>query len=117
MGFLYFNIKYAIYVHDDIINRTGGLLGFINIGLLESTIGHIQNDFYYQSLEEKVTLLLFSIIKNHSFKDGNKRSSLALSSYFLEVNGLGVIVGRYIREMENFVVGVAENLIDKELLL
>lgn len=117
MSFIYFNLAFAIYVHDDIIERTGGLNGFLNIGLLESVIGHIQNDFYYQTLEEKVTHLLYSVIKNHSFKDGNKRSSLALSSYFLQINGPGFIVGRYMREMENFVVDVAENRINKDLLL
>lgn len=116
MGFLYFNTNFAVFVHDDIIERTGGLNGYLNLHLLESIIGHIQNDFYYQTLEDKVTHLLFSVVKNHCFRDGNKRSSLALSAYFLTINGLDVIVSRFIREMENYVVAVADNSINKELL-
>ncbi len=117
MAFVYFTIQYAIVVHDDIIERTGGLLGFINLGLLESVVGHITNDFYYPCIEDKVTHLLYSIIKNHSFKDGNKRSSIALTSYFLEINQLGFLIDKYIKTMENIVVNVAENQIDKDLLL
>ena len=36
---------------------------------------------------EKLTHLVFSINKFHAFNDGNKRSSLSLGAYFLELNG------------------------------
>lgn len=117
MGYLYFDIQHAIVVHDQIIEKSGGLKGLINIGLLESTLEHIQNDIYYPSLEDKVTHLLYSINKNHSFQDGNKRSSLALAAYFLQINGLGILVNNFIIAMENYVVDIADNIIDKELLL
>jgi death-on-curing protein len=116
MEFVYFTLQYAINVHDDIIEATGGLPGVLNIGLLESVLDHIQNDDYYPNVEDKLTHLVFSLVKNHAFQDGNKRSSLALSSYFLEINGLDVLVTKYIKAMENFVVNVAENTIDKDLL-
>jgi death-on-curing protein len=41
---------------------------------------------------------------------------LALSTYFLEINGWSFVCNKFIREMENFVVDVADNVIDKELL-
>jgi death-on-curing protein len=117
MSFLYFNFKHAVTVHDDIIDKTGGIQGFINEGLLYSVLEHVQSDLYYPCVEDKVTHIIYSIIKNHSFQDGNKRSSLALSAYFLEINGFSFVVTKYIKELENFVVSVAENLVDKELLL
>ncbi|MDD2223492.1 MAG: hypothetical protein PHF42_08660 [Pseudomonas sp.] len=54
--------------------------------------------------------------KNHAFNDGNKRSSLALGAYFLELNGFDYLVQRFVIEMVNIVVWVADNVIDKTLL-
>lgn len=103
-------------MHDEIINQSGGLLGILNIGLLESVIEHIQNDLYYPELENKLTHLFYSINKNHSFQDGNKRASIALSAYFLEINNCSFQTGRFIEQMENIAVDVADNRIDKDLL-
>jgi len=40
----------------------------------------------YSSLEEKAANLLYFIVKNHSFVDGNKRIAAAIFLYFLERN-------------------------------
>ncbi|OYU82539.1 MAG: type II toxin-antitoxin system death-on-curing family toxin [Flavobacterium sp. BFFFF2] len=117
MAFAYFDADHAISVHDEIITTTGGLMGIINKGLLESTLQHIKYDYYYEELEHKLTHLFFSINKNHCFQDGNKRASIALSSYFLEINNCSFRVERFIIEMENIAVDVADNRIDKDLLL
>ena len=42
----------------------------------------------YPTAEEKAAGLLYLVIKNHSFLDGNKRIACALFLYFLERNGL-----------------------------
>lgn len=42
----------------------------------------------YPSVEEKAANLLYFIIKNHSFVDGNKRIGCSLFLYFLDRNGL-----------------------------
>lgn len=116
MDFIYFNMNYALQVQDYIIEKSGGRKGLLNQGLLESILTHIQNDWYYPTLEDKVCHLLYSINKNHAFNDGNKRSSISLSAYFLQINGFDFIVGKFIREMENIVVYVADNKISKDLL-
>ncbi|MDN5201148.1 type II toxin-antitoxin system death-on-curing family toxin [Fulvivirgaceae bacterium BMA10] len=116
MAFNYFTIEYAIKEHDFIINESGGSHGVNNLGLLESVLEHIQNDFYYPEFETKLTHLVYSVNKNHAFSDGNKRSSIALGAYFLEINGLHYCIDRFIIEMENISVHVAENRIDKDLL-
>ncbi len=117
LSILYFDIKHAIKIHDWIIEKSGGLAGTKNIGLLESVLAHIQNDCYYQSFENKLNHLVFSINKLHAFNDGNKRSSLVLGAYFLELNGYDYCITKFTIEMENIVVWVAENKISKELLL
>lgn len=115
-AFFYFDSDYAVNVHDWVIENSGGLPGSNNLGLLESTLEHIQNDLYYPEIQDKLTHLVFAVIKFHAFTDGNKRSSIALGSYFLELNGYGFLVKKFVLEMENIAVWVAEGKILKELL-
>ncbi|EMY3585021.1 type II toxin-antitoxin system death-on-curing family toxin [Flavobacterium psychrophilum] len=116
MKFIYFDFAYAVKEHDYIIEHSGGLTGAKDLGQLNATLDFVQDDFYYPNLEDKVSYLFYSINKNHAFNDGNKRSSIALSAYFLEINGLGYIASRFIELMENIAVDVADNIIDRDLL-
>lgn len=113
---LYFDIAHAIEVHDYIIDHSGGLHGNRDIGLLESVLDHVQNDIYYPTLVEKLTHLVFSVNKLHAFNDGNKRASLSLGAYFLELNGCDYCVRTFLLRMENIVVWVAEGRVSKDLL-
>ena len=58
----------------------------------KSSIATIYQSFdgadLYPSIEEKAANLLYFIIKNHSFSDGNKRIAAFLFVWFLEKNGL-----------------------------
>ncbi len=58
----------------------------------ESSVKQIEQSFgnndLYKSIEEKAATLLYLIVKNHSFVDGNKRIGAACFLYFLEKNGL-----------------------------
>lgn len=117
MNFIYFDFEYAVKEHDYIIEHSGGLPGAKNLGSLYATLDFVKNDQYYPELEDKVGYLFYSINKNHAFNDGNKRSSIALSAYFLEINGLGKIASKFINLMENFAVDVANNIVHRELLV
>ena len=59
-------------------------------GKLESALAQPRQTFYgeflYPEMEDKVTALLWSIIKNHPFVDGNKRAALTTANLFLLVN-------------------------------
>lgn len=114
----YFDANHAIGIHDWIIEQSGGLAGVYpdGFGKIESTLEHIQNDTYYPSFEDKLTHLVYSINKSHAFCDGNKRSSLALGAYFLELNGYDYCLKKFMFEMENIVVWLAKGKISKELL-
>lgn len=116
MQLIYFNAAYAIKINQKIIEISGGINGVKSYGNIDSPLHHIQNDDYYPSFEEKLTHLVFTLNKNHAFNDGNKRTSIALGAFFLVVNGLDVFVDKFIIEMENIAVTVADNLIDKDLL-
>ena len=46
------------------------------------------NKDIYPSIEEKAAMLLYLIVKNHAFIDGNKRIAAACFLLFLEQNGI-----------------------------
>lgn len=48
----------------------------------------------YPSIEEKALHLLYFVVKNHSFTDGNKRIAAFLFVWFLERNNLLYYEGR-----------------------
>lgn len=58
----------------------------------KSTLGAIYQTFggeeLYPSVEEKAANLLYLVVKNHSFSDGNKRIAAFLFLWFLENNGI-----------------------------
>lgn len=116
MILLYFPKEFAIKIHDKILEISGGHRGIKDVGNIDSPLHHIQNDLYYPYIEDKLTHLVFCFNKFHAFNDGNKRTSVALGAFFLQTNGLGSIVTKFIREMENIAVAVADNIISKELL-
>jgi len=57
-----------------------------------SSIGQIYQTFdgvdLYPSVEEKAAMLLYLVVKNHSFSDGNKRIAAMLFLWFLSNNGI-----------------------------
>lgn len=116
MELKYFTSEYAIKTHDKIIAISGGNTGIKVFGNIDSPLYHMQNDDYYPTFEEKLTHLVFSFNKNHGFNDGNKRTSIALGMFFLIINDLDVFSNKFVIEMENIAVTVADNIIDKELL-
>lgn len=113
---LYFDVLHAVNVHDWIIEHSGGLSGTKDVGRLDSVLEHIQNDMYYPSFEDKLTHLVYAINKFHAFNDGNKRSSIVLGAYFLELNGYDYCVSDFVIRMENITVWLAEGRVSKELL-
>lgn len=116
LRYLYFDVTHAVETQRWVIDKSGGLPGVKNVEHLESALGHIQNDLYYPEMADKLCHLVFSINKNHPFNDGNKRSSIALGAYFLELNGYDYVVKRFVLEMENIAVYVADNVVNKNLL-
>ncbi len=59
----------------------------------------------YPSLEEKAANLLYFVVKNHSFHDGNKRIAATLFLYFLNANG-ALIDDGYKRISDSVLVAV-----------
>jgi len=71
---------------------SGGLFGNEKDQSFQSSINTIYQTFdskdLYPSIEEKAAMLLYLVVKNHSFSDGNKRIAAFLFLWFLEKNGI-----------------------------
>ena len=69
-----------------------GLFGIEKDDSFKGSLANIYQTFdgedLYQTTEEKAAHLLYFVVKNHSFTDGNKRIAAFLFVWFLERNGL-----------------------------
>lgn len=98
-----FRISYeeAKFAVDELKKRFGGssLFGNEKDQSFKSSIAAIDQTFdgkeLYRSLEEKAAHLLYFVVKNHSFSDGNKRIAAWLFVWYLEKNkSLNYLDGR-----------------------
>ncbi|MDP2911052.1 MAG: virulence protein RhuM/Fic/DOC family protein [Candidatus Omnitrophota bacterium] len=84
--------KSALNVVGELKEKFGGsdLFGATRDKSFESSISSIYQTFggrdLYPSVEEKAANLLYFIVKNHSFVDGNKRIAASIFLWFLEKN-------------------------------
>ena len=87
----YAEAKQAIH---DLKEKFGGssLFGNEKDESFRGSIGAIYQTFggadLYPSVEEKAANLLYFVVKNHSFSDGNKRIAAYLFVWFMEKNGI-----------------------------
>lgn len=84
----------AMQVILDLKNKFGGssLFGNEKDESFKGSIGTIYQSFggveFYPTIEEKAANLLYFVVKNHSFSDGNKRIAAYLFVWFMEKNGI-----------------------------
>lgn len=85
----------VLFIHDRAVNRFGGSHGVRDIGLVESAVARPRATFggkyLYHSIFDKAAALLQSLLKNHPFVDGNKRTALTSAGVFLKKNGYKLI--------------------------
>jgi death-on-curing protein len=91
----YLTTAEVLLLHARLIQRTGGSGGVRDMGLLESAIARPRATFdqqeLYPDLWHKAAALMHSLIKNHPFVDGNKRTALTSVGMFLELNGYRLV--------------------------
>ena len=112
----YFTYEALLESHDMVLAVSGGMPGVKDEGLIRSPVEFISEGQYYPTFADKLTHLVYSLIKNHGFNDGNKRTALAAGALLLMMNGYDSFVGYYFLMFEQVMVLVAENKITKEQL-
>ena len=91
MNTSYLTLEQILLIHEDQIERYGGRSGLRDLSLLESATFRPQTTFdgrdLYIDIFEKAAALVNSLILNHPFVDGNKRTGVVSALVFLELNG------------------------------
>jgi death-on-curing protein len=81
----------VLFIHSRLVTETGGSHGLRDLALLESAVARPRATFdskeLYPDLFTKAAALMDSLIKNHHFLDGNKRTGITATGLFFRING------------------------------
>ena len=98
----------VVAFHFRVTQKTGGSSGIRDWDLLSSALARPQASFSGQDLYPDIFLkaaaLIQSLILNHPFVDGNKRTALVSMEYFLYLNGASIKVAQ--KEKVDFTIWV-----------
>ncbi|MDR0467122.1 MAG: type II toxin-antitoxin system death-on-curing family toxin [Deltaproteobacteria bacterium] len=83
----------VLAIHAMLLKRYGGADGTRDPGALEAAVFRPQSG-YYSDIVQETCALLESLLINHPFVDGNKRTAFAACDVFLRINGHCITAGR-----------------------
>jgi death-on-curing protein len=113
----YLTLHEVLEAHERILQQSGGEPGILNLGALESALAQPRMTFggqdLYATLVEKAAALGFSLIQNHPFVDGNKRTAHAAMETFLVLNGYQI--DATVKEQEDMILKVAAGKSGREV--
>lgn len=88
------SLQDALAIHHLLVKQFGGLQGVRDEGLLHSALerpfGGFGDQEFYPSPEAKAAAILESVVTNHPFLDGNKRTGYVLMRLVLMEFGLDI---------------------------
>ena len=88
---LLIDIKQVLKIHDDLIEKYGGIYGIRDEAQLESAVLKPYMSAFgediYPTLFTKVAALLEAIVINHPLADGNKRTAFHVAEWALKNKG------------------------------
>lgn len=106
----------VLRLHEEMIRTIGGSYGVKEQAGLESALAQPQMTFdredFYPTIAEKAAALAFSLIQNHPFNDGNKRTGHAAMELFLDLNGCDFV--DQLDEQERIILAVASSKMERE---
>jgi len=113
----YLTVGEVLGIYDRVIKQSGGGVGIRDLGALESAVAQPRMTFngeeLYRTIVEKASALGFSLIQNHPFIDGNKRTGHAAVEIFLMLNGFEISAS--VDEQVEIILGVASGKISREV--
>jgi death on curing protein len=111
----FLDIDDVLEMHADQIAEHGGSEGVRNRGLLESALAQpmaqFGGQFLNEDLFEMAAALHISLVSNHPFIDGNKRTALLATLTFLDINGF--VIERPCQALTDMTLQVAEGTVNK----
>jgi death on curing protein len=107
----YLTPEQILFLHARLIEETGGSHGIRDITLLLSAVGKPQASFkkqdLYPDIFSKAAALMDSLVRNHPFVDGNKRTGISAAGIFLLRNNYRLIASN--AELEALTLAVAQS--------
>jgi len=86
----YLDADEVLLIHERILDKFGGAGGLRNWGLLDSAVNRLRATFdgkdLYPNIFTKAAALGHSLVLNHPFVDGNKRTAWEAMHTFIEEN-------------------------------
>jgi death-on-curing protein len=94
---LYLSSEQVLRIHQAQVERFGGSARLRDRGALDAAVHRPQATFggedLYADAAAKAAALMHSLIANHPFVDGNKRTGAMAAELFLLFNGFGLPAG------------------------
>lgn len=111
----YLSLPEVLELHKAIISISGGAIDVRDFNGLESALMQPHLTFnrkeLYPDVASKAASLCFSLVMNHPFIDGNKRTGHAAMELFLIFNGFEINAS--VDEQENIMLNLAAGKIDR----
>ena len=101
----YLSVIEVLAIHALLIDEFGGADGIRDFGALEAAVFRPQTGYYEDPIAEAAALFE-SLIQNHPFLDGKKRTALAAADVHLRMNGFE-LAGESL-EHHKFIIGLIE---------
>lgn len=109
---MYFiNVEQVIRLNKKLVTESNEHFAVLFRGTLEGCVERLQRILFgveiYQGIYEKAAALMLCIAAKSPFENGNKRTAIAATLTFLQMNGITVNVG--IRESIQFTLMIAKS--------
>lgn len=112
-------LEEVLEIHSSTLRDNGGSSGIRDDGALESALAQPFAGFgdyeAYPTLQDKAAALGFSLVRNHPFVDGNKRTGFQAMDVFLRKHGYRIDVTA--DEGEDFILSLAAGEKSREELV
>ncbi len=115
----YLTLGEVLEIYRRVMDQSGGMTGVRDVGALESSVSQPRMSFegkdLYTTLTEKAATRGYSVIQNHPFIDGNKRTGHAAMEMFLLLNGYEIQAG--VKEQMETILMVASGKLSRAALV
>ncbi len=109
------SLQDVLIIQRTTIHKHGGSLGIRDLGLLESALFAPRHTMFgeelYPDMAAKCAILLYLLVENHPFVDGNKRTAFLSALRFAESNGYTFEATQ--DALYDLTIGIASGKLDK----
>jgi len=108
--FYYPTLEQVLDLHTEAVARFGGRADIHDFTLLHSALERPKATFggedLYPEIHAKAAALISSLVLNHPFDDGNKRTALLTTALFFHLNGYELTIEEFSAQTYEFMIGI-----------